>query len=239
MIKDSNWMPFIVIKYSGSHDVKVENEAQCITIMDHMIYLVEENETDSNGYSVDGYIGTVGNLAAIFSYSKTKGLFAGVSLEGSVIIERKDANKEFYHQKVSSKDILNGRVTPPAEASELYQALITRCTTSLYPSPTSPMNRQAPPSYSSSMGGAMQNGQPLIPPRQISVEPMAVALYDFKAQRPDDLSFHRGDVIYVTKKTASKDDWWLGRLASSGQHGNFPANVSITIIIMMIYTQIR
>jgi lipid-binding SYLF domain-containing protein len=34
----------------------------------------------------------VGNLAPIFSYSKTKGLFAGVSLEGSVLIERKDAN---------------------------------------------------------------------------------------------------------------------------------------------------
>lgn len=29
-------------------------------------------------------------------YSKTKGLFAGISLEGSVIVERKDANAKFY-----------------------------------------------------------------------------------------------------------------------------------------------
>lgn len=36
------------------------------------------------------------SVSAIFSYSKTKGLFAGVSLEGSAIIERKEANGKFY-----------------------------------------------------------------------------------------------------------------------------------------------
>ena len=29
---------------------------------------------------------TVGNLAAVFSYSKSRGVFAGISLEGSVIV---------------------------------------------------------------------------------------------------------------------------------------------------------
>jgi len=37
----------------------------------------------------------------IYSASKTKGLFAGVSLEGSVIVERKDANTKFYGGPVS------------------------------------------------------------------------------------------------------------------------------------------
>jgi lipid-binding SYLF domain-containing protein len=32
--------------------------------------------------------------SAIYSYSKTKGLFAGISIEGSGLIERKDANKK-------------------------------------------------------------------------------------------------------------------------------------------------
>lgn len=32
--------------------------------------------------------------AAIYTYSKTKGLFAGISVEGSALIERKDANKK-------------------------------------------------------------------------------------------------------------------------------------------------
>src|SRR3954453_10827665 len=42
-------------------------------------------------------------VAGIFSYSKTKGLFAGVSLEGSVIIERKDANAKMYGRQISAK----------------------------------------------------------------------------------------------------------------------------------------
>ena len=32
--------------------------------------------------------------AAIYTYSKTKGLFAGISIEGSGLIERKDANRK-------------------------------------------------------------------------------------------------------------------------------------------------
>jgi SH3 domain-containing YSC84-like protein 1 len=54
------------------------------------------------------FAGTIGKLAPIYSYSKSKGLFAGVSIEGSVILERKDANARFYGHKVSAKDILGG-----------------------------------------------------------------------------------------------------------------------------------
>lgn len=35
------------------------------------------------------------NPAPMFTYSKSRGLFAGVSLEGTVLIERKDANEAF------------------------------------------------------------------------------------------------------------------------------------------------
>lgn len=34
------------------------------------------------------------STAAIFTYSKTRGIFAGISVEGSALIERKDANKK-------------------------------------------------------------------------------------------------------------------------------------------------
>lgn len=70
--------------------------------------------------------GTVGNLAAVYSYSKTKGLFAGVSIEGSAIIERKDANETFYGKKVSAKELLSGKIPPPAIADPLYDALDKR-----------------------------------------------------------------------------------------------------------------
>ena len=66
------------------------------------------------------------SVAAVYSYSKTRGLFAGVSLEGSVIIERFDANAKMYGRKVSSRDLLNGTIPPPPQADSLYRALDTR-----------------------------------------------------------------------------------------------------------------
>ena len=51
------------------------------------------------------------------------GLFAGLSLEGTVLIERKDANREFYGSPVPARDILSGRVPPPEVASKLYEVI--------------------------------------------------------------------------------------------------------------------
>jgi hypothetical protein len=51
------------------------------------------------------------------------GLFAGVSLEGTVLIERKDANRDFYGTHVPARDILGGRVPPPEIASRLYEII--------------------------------------------------------------------------------------------------------------------
>lgn len=51
------------------------------------------------------------------------GLFAGLSLEGTVLIERKDANREFYGSPVPARDILGGRVPAPEVASRLYEII--------------------------------------------------------------------------------------------------------------------
>jgi SH3 domain-containing YSC84-like protein 1 len=60
--------------------------------------------------------------AQMLSWSRTKGLFAGVSLEGSVIKPNNDANERLYGRKVSAQEILGGRVTPtPPEASQFIQ----------------------------------------------------------------------------------------------------------------------
>ncbi|KAJ3159221.1 hypothetical protein HDU86_001824 [Geranomyces michiganensis] len=67
--------------------------------------------------------GAVLNLAPIYSYSKSKGLFAGVSLEGSIIVTRNDANRALYGRKVSPKEILTGEVAPPVQAEALYRVL--------------------------------------------------------------------------------------------------------------------
>ena len=61
--------------------------------------------------------------AAIYTYSKTKGLFLGASLEGAVIGTRKDANERYYRRPVTAYDILHRRVAPPAGAANLRAAL--------------------------------------------------------------------------------------------------------------------
>jgi len=62
-------------------------------------------------------------IAAVWSYSRTGGLFAGISLEGSVLVERKDANKKCYGRKVTAKELLLGQVAPPLDALPLYEVL--------------------------------------------------------------------------------------------------------------------
>jgi len=62
--------------------------------------------------------------AQILSYSRSKGLFAGVALEGAVLRPSKDGNKDLYGREVAAKDILiAGSVAPPAAAAPLLQLL--------------------------------------------------------------------------------------------------------------------
>ncbi|EXJ91375.1 hypothetical protein A1O1_04487 [Capronia coronata CBS 617.96] len=65
-------------------------------------------------------------VAGIFAYSKTKGLFAGVSLEGSVLVERRDANEKMYNGRVTAQQLLEGAIRPPPAADPLMRILNTR-----------------------------------------------------------------------------------------------------------------
>jgi lipid-binding SYLF domain-containing protein len=65
----------------------------------------------------------VGLQAVMFSYSRSQGLFAGLSVEGTVIGTRKDDNAAYYGKPVQAKDILAGNVEAPAGARKLQQVL--------------------------------------------------------------------------------------------------------------------
>jgi len=52
--------------------------------------------------------------------------------------------------------------------------------------------------------------------------PRAIALYNFQAVEPGDLSFFKGDIITVTQMSDKTDDWWTGKLGD--RSGIFPAN---------------
>jgi lipid-binding SYLF domain-containing protein len=64
--------------------------------------------------------------AEILSYSRSRGLFAGVSLEGAVLKQDNDDNKRLYGHRVSPREILiTGAVESPAAARRLDR-LLTR-----------------------------------------------------------------------------------------------------------------
>jgi SH3 domain-containing YSC84-like protein 1 len=62
--------------------------------------------------------------AEILSYSRNKGLFAGVSLEGSTLRSDGGANEKLYGRKLTAKEIIRGgKVGVPASARELVALL--------------------------------------------------------------------------------------------------------------------
>ena len=65
----------------------------------------------------------VAPVAAIYTYSRSKGLFAGVSLQGAVIVTQSDANRRYYGHEVTPEAILSRKVSPPSGASHLIAAL--------------------------------------------------------------------------------------------------------------------
>lgn len=305
-----------------------------------------------------GSVNSSGKVAAMYSYSKTRGLFGGVSVEGSVIVERQDANALAYKQNVTAKMLLSGMVPRLEWASSLVRTL-EACTgvpgtrrwiddrvdepasypfdasgtpskpsspivtsggrrSSLfgkkkkdvefppqhwgaskdsgsyfaaddlnsredfgstlsshpsdrhraslsdgrhvgstfsndprnpphYRSPSAPFTRRPPnmPDHAdpfsdvpphdqimdySRVGQAdgpepfiieasSQQSKPFSPQDGVA---RAIALYNFHAVEAGDLTFSKGDVIVVTRKSDSTDDWWTGKV--NGKEGIFPAN---------------
>ncbi|KAJ8084367.1 hypothetical protein PM082_003136 [Marasmius tenuissimus] len=300
-----------------------------------------------------GSLNTKGKLAAMYSYSKTKGLFGGISIEGSVIVERQDANVQAYqNDTVTVQQLLTGSIEPPVWANNLIKTLEScmgtpgpkswvedqmtgggyafegigspgsapstrklkkgdkaafpppswgapkdsggyfddptpppadnswqkgdtsatyafqthfeqdfsrdvpkhkRLASAHYPSTQDPFeissnNHSRSLSLSTTPRGSYMSSdpfkgpaelptttpapitpsQPYIAPKPGLTEPLrdgvarAVALYDFNGVEAGDLSFKKGDVIIVTQKSDSTDDWWTGKVGSS--KGIFPAN---------------
>jgi SH3 domain-containing YSC84-like protein 1 len=63
----------------------------------------------------------------ILSYSRARGLFAGVSLEGSTIRPDNGDNTRLYGRKVPARDIvLSGKIPAPPAAQQLISTLDTR-----------------------------------------------------------------------------------------------------------------
>jgi len=61
--------------------------------------------------------------AEILSWSRSRGAFAGISLQGATLRQDTEDNQELYGKPLETKDIVNGTVAPPASAAKLMSLL--------------------------------------------------------------------------------------------------------------------
>ena len=61
--------------------------------------------------------------AEILSYSRARGLFAGIALTGATLRSDREANKDLYGQEMGSREVLSGTVAPPAAAAGFERVL--------------------------------------------------------------------------------------------------------------------
>jgi lipid-binding SYLF domain-containing protein len=71
----------------------------------------------ANGYNADAM------KVDVLTYSRTKGLFAGVSLEGASMETDDDANKAVYGKSITAKQIIDGGESTPAAGKGLVDLL--------------------------------------------------------------------------------------------------------------------
>ncbi len=76
-----------------------------------------------------GPLGRSGEAAAgitseVYSYSRNRGLFAGVQLDGTALTFDRKANQNFYGRDVTTDDILGGHVTTNSESARRFIAAI-------------------------------------------------------------------------------------------------------------------
>jgi lipid-binding SYLF domain-containing protein len=61
--------------------------------------------------------------AEMLSYSRSRGLFAGISLEGATLRPDEETNRELYGRDATNREILTGDFKTPAAASRFERAL--------------------------------------------------------------------------------------------------------------------
>jgi len=61
--------------------------------------------------------------AEILAWSRARGVFAGVSLQGSTLREDDGENRELYGREITNREIVTGTTAPPAAAADLMATL--------------------------------------------------------------------------------------------------------------------
>ena len=132
------------VGWSGPSTVKIEGGSLGLQIgageTDIVMMIMNENGANKlmkskftiggEGSAMAGPVGRTATAetdaylrAEILSYSRSRGLFAGVVLKGSTLRPVDDSNQKIYGRKVRHSDILHGRVDAPAIAKPLIDTV--------------------------------------------------------------------------------------------------------------------
>jgi len=80
--------------------------------------------------------GTDQNFTAeVYSYSRNRGLFAGIALDGSILSIDSKSNKGLYGQTAAASDIIARRVSTDADAAKRFERAILASTAGHNPTP--------------------------------------------------------------------------------------------------------
>ena len=106
----------------------VMNECGASGILNSKVKLGADASVAAGPVGRDSSAGSAATLRAqILSYSRARGLFAGVSLEGSTIRADNGDNRRLYGRKIPARDIaLSGTVAVPSAAEQLISTLDTK-----------------------------------------------------------------------------------------------------------------
>jgi hypothetical protein len=151
-------------------------------------------------------------LAGIYAYSKTKGVFAGVALEGTVIATRKRCNRAFYGGSVDASSLLSGDIASPVAAGALYRMLDHKfgdlgVASMLADSEATLASEVDPPITIASISlRSLATNTPSLPSNPKPKK--ATAMYAYSSKEAFDIGFETGDTVWVEKEDIS--GWWTG-----------------------------
>jgi lipid-binding SYLF domain-containing protein len=107
-----------------------------------------------------------GFKAEVYSYSRSRGVFAGIALDGTAMTIDDDANEAFYRKPdVSSSDILAGNVTTNDEAARRFMTAVSTSTGMQQRSASAEETPASPPSASPAPAQSGAHSFPLADPQ--------------------------------------------------------------------------
>jgi lipid-binding SYLF domain-containing protein len=114
-------------------------------------------------------------LAEIYSYARTRGLFAGIAVDGSVIAIDRSANAALYHKSgVTASEIFSGKAPAPPESAQRFLNRLSQLTHSpprTAPAPQADMpNAASPAPVGAPAAPAAPAPAPAAPPRTYPLE---------------------------------------------------------------------